>query len=300
MSKHGAIRRYALIIEKVRRKLHPSFKDIRTYLFDHGFELSDRTLQRDIEQIRFEFGVEITYHRSHQGYYIDFEKSPNFDTFLRFLELANTAELLTESLKESHDSLEYISFESQGDLRGCEYLKPLLFAVRNHRVVSFVYEKFKSSSVRRRMVEPYLLKEYQKRWYLVGISGATREFRIYGIDRIEALKVQEKTFHPDSKTDPRDLFRHTVGLTYTANKPQRVELSFTQLQGKYVKSLPIHHSQEILKDDSEELRLSLFINPNYEFRQRILMLGDAVKVIEPQWFADEIKNALAAALGRYE
>lgn len=299
MSKHGTIRRYALIIEKVRRKLHPSFRDIRDYLFDHGFEVSDRTLQRDIEQIRCEFGVEITYHRIHQGYYIDQEKSPNFDNFLRFLELANTAELLTESLKESHNSLEYISFESQGDLRGCEYLKPLLFAVRNHRVVSFVYEKFKSSSPRRRMVEPYLLKEYQKRWYLVGISGSIKEFRIYGIDRIENLKVLDRTFSPDPGTDPRDLFLHTVGLTYTEGDPQFVELSFTPLQGKYVKSLPLHHSQEIIRDNADELRVKLFVNPNFEFRQRILMLGDAVKVIKPQGLANEIQAALNAALARY-
>ena len=104
MSKHGSIRRYTLIIEKIGRNQFPSFKVIKDYLFDHGFEVSARTIQRDIEQIRYEFGIEIKYDRNWKGYFIDTETSINTDSFLRFLEIVNTAELLTESLKESKNS----------------------------------------------------------------------------------------------------------------------------------------------------------------------------------------------------
>ncbi len=83
-----------LIIEKIGAKRYPSFKTISEYLFDHGFEISHRTIQRDIEQIRFEFGLDIVYNRSRNGYYIDTETSIDIDNFLRFLGIVNTAELL--------------------------------------------------------------------------------------------------------------------------------------------------------------------------------------------------------------
>jgi hypothetical protein len=82
---------------------------------------------------------------------------------------------LTDSLRESKDTLNYISFESQGDLRGIENLKPILFAIKNHRKVVFAHENFDTGKQRKYTVEPYLLKEYQTRWYLVGIILGTND-----------------------------------------------------------------------------------------------------------------------------
>jgi len=300
MSKHGTIKRYSLIIEKIGSNQYPSFDIIKDYLFEHGFEVSTRTVQRDIEQIRLEFGIEIKYHRYRNGYFIDTEASINLNGFLRFLEIVNTATLLTESLKESKETLNYISFETHGDLRGIENLKPLLFAIRNHRKVSFSHEKFETGQQRKYSVQPYMLKEYQNRWYLVGIIGGTSEFRTFGVDRILNLVVKDETFHPGSRTNPLELFENTVGLTYSSHELEEVILSFTPLQGKYVKALPFHKSQEIIEDDENELRVGLSIIPNYEFKQKIMMLGETVTVLKPKWLADEIKQSLEATLKKYE
>ncbi len=299
MSKHGTIRRYTLIIEKIGRNQYPTFELIKDYLFEHGFEVSSRTIQRDIEQIRFEFGIEIKYDRSRSGYCIDTKSSINMDSFLRFFEIVNTAELLTESLKESKDILNYISFESYGGLRGIEYLKPLLFAIKNHRSVAFTHENFDSGKQRKYFVRPYLLKEYQNRWYLVGVIGDSNEFRTFGIDRILNLEVQKEAFRPKAKINPAELFENTVGLTYSFNELEEVVLSFTPLQAKYVKSLPLHKSQEIIEDNEKEVQVRLRIIPNFEFKQKIMMLGETVKVIEPKWLANDIKESLTSALKNY-
>jgi predicted DNA-binding transcriptional regulator YafY len=300
MSKHGTIRRYTLIIEKIGRKQYPSFEIIKDYLFEHGFEISTRTIQRDIEQIRFEFGIEIKYDRNRNGYFIDTETSINPDSFLRFLEIVNTAELLTESLKESKDTLNYISFESHGDLRGIEHLKPLLYAIKNHREISFAHENFDTGKQRKYSVNPYLLKEYQNRWYLVGILGGTNEFRTFGIDRILNLEVKKKTFKPETKNDPIELFENTVGLTYSFNELEEVILSFTPLQAKYVKALPLHKSQQFIAENEKEVQIRLRIIPNFEFKQKIMMLGETVKVLEPKWLADDIQKSLTATLKNYK
>jgi proteasome accessory factor B len=208
--------------------------------------------------------------------------------------------LLTESLKESKDMLNYISFESHGGLRGIENLKPLLFAIKNHRKVSFTHENFDTGKQRKYSVRPYLLKEYQNRWYLVGIIGGLKEFRTFGIDRILNLEVKKEIFKPETKTDPIELFKNTVGLSYSYNELEEVVLSFTPLQAKYVKSLPLHKSQEIIEDNEKEVQVKLRIIPNFEFKQKILMLGEAVKVLEPKWLADDIKKSLTIALKNYK
>jgi predicted DNA-binding transcriptional regulator YafY len=299
MSKHGTIRRYTLEIEKIRRGQFPSFQEIKDYLFEHGFEIGDRTIQRDIEQIRFEFGIEIKYDRDKNGYYIDYENSLNIESFFRFLEIVNTAELLTESLLESKDSLKHISFDTGGGLKGIENLKPLLKAIKDNRKISFTHFNFHTEKSRKYTLKPYLLKEYQNRWYVVGIIGGFNEFRTFGIDRIENLEIKTETFKPDKKLNPIEMFNKTIGLVYSENTPQTIVLSFTPTQGKYVKTLPLHTSQRILIDDEQECRISLEVVPNYELTQQTLKHGETVKVVEPQWLKDEIKGILKRTLGNY-
>ena len=144
-----------------------------------------------------------------------------------------------------------------------------------------------------------LLKEFQTRWYLVGIRDDIQKLRVFGIDRISEIETTNKTFKPKRGFNPLDMFRHTIGINSTENEPQLIELSFTKLQGNYVKALPWHYSQQILTDNEEELRIELFVNPNLEFKQRIMATGAAVKVLKPQWLADEIRDRLKASLERY-
>lgn len=299
MAQPGIIRRYTLEIEKIDRGQFPSFREIRDFLFDHGFEVSDRTIQRDIEQIRFEFGIEIKYDRDRDGYYIDTENSLNIDSFFRFLEIVNTAELFTESLHESKVSLNYISFDKGGGLKGIENLRLLLKAIKERRKISFNHFNFHREEAKTHRLDPYLLKEYQNRWYVIGKVEGIKEFRTFGIDRIENLEISTEIFQPDLTTDPAELFDRTIGLYYSENPAQKIILSFTPKQGKYVKTLPWHASQKILEDTAEELRISLFIVPNFELMQLILKHGDSVKVLEPKFLADDIQAVLKRTLERY-
>ena len=288
-----------MIIEKIGSNLYPSFADVKQFMHEHGFELSKRTIQRDFEQIRYDFGIDILYDRHRNGYYIENYASRDMDNLLRFLEIANTSELIIESLKEGNDVTEYFDFESKGSLQGIELIRPLLFAIRNRRKVTFDYERFSTGYRAKYEIMPYLLKEYMYRWYLVGMVDKIKEFRTFGIDRMENLTVLKKTYKLQKDKDPRFLFANTVGLTYSKNKVTEVIVSFTPIQGKYVKALPLHDTQEIIVDNDDELRVRLHIIPNFEFRQRIMMLGNAAKVIAPDWLAKEVKDALKAAWDSY-
>jgi predicted DNA-binding transcriptional regulator YafY len=299
MSQQGVIKRYTLILEKADSGQYPSFQEILKYLHEHGHEISDRTLQRDMEQIRNEFGVELDYKISRNGYEIDYSKSVNVEEFFRFLEIVNTASLLSETLTESKNSLENISFGSFGGMKGTENLKPILKAIKEKRKISFEHFNFHKNKKRKYNLKPYLIREYQNRWYVVGIVSGFDDLRTFGVDRIENLEVKTETFQPDKKINPKELFDSIIGVVYSLGEKQEVILSFTPTQGKYLKTLPLHQSQKIIVDNEDELRISLNIIPNFEFMQQILLHGDTVKVIEPEWLVDEIKGILRRALDQY-
>lgn len=299
MSQQGVIKRYTLIIEKANSGQYPSFREILEYLHEHGHEISDRTLQRDMEQIRNEFGVELQYKNSRNGYEIDYSKSVNVEEFFRFLEIVNTASLLSETLAESKNSLENISFGSFGGMKGTENLKPLLQAIKERQKVSFTHFNFHKEKERKYTLKPYLIREYQNRWYVIGVVAGFSDLRTFGVDRIENLELKAETFQPDENINPKELFDNIIGVIYSMGEKEKVVLSFTPKQGKYVKTLPLHRTQQILVDNQQELRIALNIIPNFEFIQQILLHGDTVKVIEPGWLVEEIKGRLSRALEQY-
>jgi predicted DNA-binding transcriptional regulator YafY len=300
MSKHGMIKRYMLIIEKINSNHAPSFFDIDAHLRKNGFEYSKRTIDRDIENIRNDFGIEIVYNRSSNNYYIDKEKSVNLETFNRFLEIAGVADLLSEGLNKKKNILSYISFESENLVsKGTEMLQPILSAILNHKEISFTHENFQKKTFKTIKLYPYLLKEYQDRWYVVGTLDKKKTIRTYGLDRMTELKETGEEFVPNAKIIPKELFENVIGLVYSTHELCDVVLSFTPNQAKYIKTLPLHHSQIVLKEDAKECVVKLKIIPNYEFKQRVLMQGANVKVIEPQWFADEVAGDLLAAAKLY-
>ena len=300
MSQQGIVHRQSLILEKIKQNQFTPMADILDFLNRHGFEHAQRTIERDIRKLREEFGVEITSDKYNRGYYIDKEKSADFESLLNFMELSVTAELFGGKLGKINKNIQHISFDKKGDLKGITHLNPLLKAIREHRKITFRHTNFHINKSRLYTIKPYLLRQYQNRWYIIGIIANLIEFKTFGIDRISDLTVQTNTFIPNPKLNPLDDFDQIVGLTYSYGKREKVILSFTATQGKYIQALPIHPSQKELVNNETEYRISLNLIPNYELSQQILMYGDTVKVIEPQHLVDDIKTHLKRAYENYQ
>jgi len=286
MSTQGTIKRYTLIIQKVATGFAPSFAQLQEYLQDHGFEISHRTLQRDIDQIRTEYNIKLEYNRTKNGYIMEESDIAPSGTLLRFLEMLGTAELFNESIKNSSRLLEYISFEDQGNLKGIDNLRLLLPAILNHRIIEYT-------------VKPYLLKEYQNRWYIFGTINNTNEFRTFGLDRIEELVIKTNTFKPIKDCKPKSFFNDVIGLYYSDYETEEVILKVHHVQLKYLKALPLHHSQIIKEEHKDYALISYHLKPNYEFKQKIMMMGERACITKPKWLATEIKNQLKAILNQY-
>lgn len=165
-------------------------------------------------------------------------------------------------------------------------------AIQRKVLISFTYQSYEKPLPCQYQVEPYLVAEYRNRWYLLGWDLEADKLKTFGLDRMATIALTDRLIKGDSGFDYKNLFQHTYGITCLAEEPQRVILSFTPKQGKYLKSLPLHPSQQILKDDSTEFRIELYVIINYELKKEILSYGDSVKVVAPAMLQKDIIKQL--------
>jgi hypothetical protein len=300
MSKASALYRWYLIIQKVKgENVYPSKVELKEFLESHDYKTSFRTIDRYLAEIRNVFGIDVKWNTYHRGYYIDREESCDFEGMLRLLEVCVTGDLLMNTVAEGRDALKYILFDSGSELKGIDHLGSILQAIKLHRYLIFDYLKFQESTREPHEIAPYALKEYQGRWYVVGTIKRSKKLYIFGLDRIEKLVIQGKSFVPNKKLDPAREFEDIIGVTRLDEQVEEVILSFTPQQGNYVKTLPWHRSQEVLVDNKKELRIRIRVIPNFELIQKILMQGKNVKVNEPKWLRKEVKSNFQQTLLNY-
>jgi predicted DNA-binding transcriptional regulator YafY len=298
MQIYRIVNRYYLIINKIKSSSFPSFDDIQEHLISHDTEISLRTMQRDLQNIRNEFGIEIVYNKAQNGYFINTEHDTDYEYFMRFFEMTVMSGKLTETLKNESDISKYIAFDTAETISGLEYMQKILYAIRENFQIRLKYQRFTDSSPFDTTIAPGFLKEYQKRWYLIAWNFDLEDFRTYGLDRINELEISEVNFNKNLVKNWKDMFESVIGVSSYSSKPELIELSFDPEQGKYIKTLPLHHTQTIITDDETEFRILLKVVPNYELTQRILSQGERVEVIKPEWLREEIKEICRKILNR--
>lgn len=282
MALHDKIIRHYLIINKVRNPGFPSFDDIEEMLEDHGYSLSKRTLQRDIENIRKEFGIEIRYTSYHNGYDIDKERSIEMDSLVKFMEMAVMSSTFNEFYSKPEKVKPFVSFDSEDAVKGVQYFERILFALKNSRVIKLNYQRFIDQKAYTVRVKPGLLKEYQNRWYLVGKVVDSGSARAYAMDRTQDLAVDEEVFDVSECEEIRERFDFVIGISGADKKPELVKLAFKNEQASYIETLPWHPTQEVVSKNEKETVFSLYVVHNYELVQKILAEGNHVLWAEPE------------------
>lgn len=297
MSQFKSVERLSFILSYVNDHHYPSKEAIMAHLEERDLFPTERTFQRDLKTLRDMCFIEVKYNRMHNGYFINEESKPDFDNWMHVFELFNTARIINDTLIKSSANIEYIDFDRTTMRMDPEILKGLLQAVIDRNVVKFTHHSFWTEKSRSMAIMPHLLKQYQNRWYVYGCFP-NGEFRSFGIDRITDLEVLSESFKPKMK-HPKEKFDNIIGLVYEAEKVEEVILSYDPFQGNYIKTQPIHSSQKILVDDDIEFRISIRVIPNYELEEQIMKQGERVKVLEPEWLREVVKERLRKALEQY-
>ena len=192
-------------------------------------------------------------------------------------------------INESHHLKRRILFEQIPS--GQKYLTPLIESMRDGKTVVLRYKSFWRQDEYSVEVEPFLVKVFRQRWYLLARNPRKDVLRIYALDRIRELKQVENTFTLPKDFSPEDYFYNSFGIISPDNcPPEVVKLKVYGTQKEYFRTLPLHHSQEEIEITDEYTVFRYYLSPTYDFIQEILSHGYNVEVLAPKHVRDEVRQ----------
>jgi Predicted transcriptional regulator len=292
MSKIGFIQRYLFIIRIIKRFPYISLQEIISKVEDEcakhdiiDIGISMRTIQRDLQDIKNCLGISIEYSRTKKGYYIPKDEEQISD-LEQVLEPFNILNALT-----ADSGLPNFVFPEKICPSGSKHLFGFIHAIKNNCVVQFSYQPFQAEVPRTKKVEPYALKEFRRRWYLLGKYSGKSDLRAFGLDRIDDLDILTNKFKKDPSIDIETYFNDSFGIFSDHTYPvEELILSFDNTTGKYLQSMPLHHSQRIIKTTDSETFIELKIRVTPDFLMEILSRSQTLRVISPDTLKTRIRD----------
>ena len=185
-------------------------------------------------------------------------------------------------------------------LKGLEFLGELIDCTINHQPIDLQYRTYAGNETKS-IVHPYHLKQFNNRWFLIGLQEGTNENYITNkaLDRIVKFSRANVPFIPNNNIDFNEYFKDVLGVTIPSPevKIENIILKFDEDRFPYVVTKPIHHSQIVLSKDDRTVQIS--VRPNPELEAHILFYGDQVEVIKPQWLRERIIEKIKNNLNKY-
>jgi predicted DNA-binding transcriptional regulator YafY len=275
--------RYVLIIQKLRRAGERGFNFNEIQKYVHGNSgtmdpedcISQRTFQRYIHDIKESFGIKIACN-GFGCYHIENENSDQ-KLNLRLLEAIHLY-----SLPSVDGSLHGRIQLDDRPLKGKELIPDIMDALRENLKVKFTYHKFTDNTFSERNLDPYGIKENNNRWYLVGLDS-DKKIKVFGLDRIGSFRVTQERFSFPAEFSLTEYFKNCYGVTRpdTGREPEKIVLEFSEFTGKYIKTCPLHPTQQVLEDTGKLLKISLELYITTELVCALRAYGSDVKIVSP-------------------
>ena len=273
-------------------------------------EVSLRTIQNDVKELQFSpYNVEFDEDLRKSGYYRYADTDFKLELVQSLTEHERTAvretvELLkpiVEDIEDSTplqqymylclqqlaggDSLSFefpsVAFENNGALAGIGNFGELAKAIMNRQPLKISYRSFRSSKAEELKIHPYLLKQYNGRWFLIAATSGYEGISNYALDRILNVKLWKVKYIP-AEIDINDYFRHTIGVTVTDSPVEKIVLKISNKRYPYVETKPFSDEQRIVSHDDNYHTISFPMRINREFVSELLSYGDDLEVVEPQ------------------
>jgi predicted DNA-binding transcriptional regulator YafY len=217
---------------------------------------------------------------------------------------ASITKLESNVLFATQQSHNYIQLESNNLLKGLHFVQPLYDCIAQQQVVNITYQSFKAKQASEQAFYPYCLKEYRNRWFLLCKSALKKmPLTLLALDRIEQLEPNLKLkFQPLKNIDIDTYFDDCIGVTRAENSRKiRVALELSAGLLPYVLTKPLHHSQQLLKTNTNKSAiLSIQVIHNFELERELLGFGDEIKVLGPRILQKRIAKILGTAAEQYK
>ena len=278
MSTAGLLNRYVWFVTTIYSRGPISLADIQHRFESHfgrGEELGERTFHRYKDAVMELFDIEIVYDRSLRGYVIaDREGLDNMGMRKWLLQTFSVNGIL----HESQDLKNRILLEDVPS--GQQHLTTIVDAMREGVKLSMTYQSFRADKPATFDVEPWCVKLFEQRWYMLGMSD---KLRIHALDRVKALEPVEHKFKLPKDFDAEKFFTDYYGIIISDNEFDvcPVALKVDAWQSNYLRTLPLHHSQTEVERNDEYSIFEYHLCPTFDFRQKLLSIGGSVGVLAP-------------------
>ena len=288
----------------------------------NGSSVSERQVRADIAFMQREAGGNAPIEKRMDGHWAYYRYSdPNFSILKlpmsqdEFDQLSNTIQMLgrfkglpdnswmeatlcrLKSTFNIHNTqTSWVHFSQNEDLEGLRHFSRLYDAISQNIVLGVRYHRFGSESWMRE-IHPYQLRQFNNRWFLVGYEENVSDrlpLVVLPLDRIEnVIEKQDVQFIP-FKGDIEQPFRDIVGVSLKFGE-SRVHILIRAYRptADYIKTKPIHHSQQIIDVTDEYIDFSLDRIPNYEFETIMLTYADNCEILEPSTLREKISERAA-------
>ena len=260
------------------------------YRFDDeisgGKPYDTRTFHRHREQVKDIFGIEIECVSTALGWRYRIADSGSNDYFRRWL-LDSIA--VNHLISDSKDAAQFIDIENANT----EHLPKVLHSLKERQMVEFDYKPYWADAATHYFgFQPHAVKMFERRWYLIGRYKSDMPYKIYALDRISNFEIKEDHFQRDPDFNLEKMFYGVYGIIVDDSEVESVWLKVKSPQAKYLRSLPLHHSQIELRNADGYTIFALQVRPTFDLRQRILSLGSTVEVLKPESLRNEISDEI--------
>ena len=295
------LNKYVWLVETINKAKKISFEEInRRWLendMSEGKPLALRTFHKWRIAIEEMFGLIIENEQGGQyRYYIQNAeelKSGSMRSWLFNTLTVSNLMLDSVSIKDK------VLFEEIPD--GEEYLPVILEALKKNTVLEMTYQSFTRDEANTFEVEPYCLKAFKQRWYLVARSPYYDKVMIYALDRVNQLELTDKGFKYPKDFIPENFFEKCYGIIADKSiEPETVKLKVSAGQANYLRSLTLHQTQDEIEKADEFSIFIVRLRPTFDFRQEILSQGSDIEVLEPKWFRDEVAEIAKHMWNKYK
>lgn len=231
------------------------------------------------------------------------EMLKQFKDFSLFDELGDIIHRLEDKIyTEKTHRQPVIHLDKNEHLKGLEHLEVLYQAILKKCVLNILYQSYKARTGSKITVHPFLLKEYNNRWFLVGKTNAGSDVKTFALDRIQNVDFDLKTEHLNENFNGDEYYKNTIGVTVLDQKHiKEIILRVDSGNAPYALTKPLHHSQKIIERHHDgSVTLSICVGINFELERLILGFGASIEVLAPRELRRRVAGILRNASGIYE
>lgn len=225
-----------------------------------------------------------------------------FKDFSLFKDVSDIVQRLEDKIyAEKSHTQSVIHLDKNEQLKGIHFLEEIYQAIIKQIVLIISYKSFKSREEQVFKFYPFILKEYNNRWFIVGKKKESQPISNLALDRIIKIDYDFQTSFITYQFTPETYYKNVIGVTVNEGlKPSRIELWIDARNAPYVITKPLHNSQRILHQNEDgSIIIHLFLIVNYEFERIVLGFGNGMLVRKPEKFKKRIQYIIKEAQEAY-